>query len=378
MIEKNELKEIAESYGWNVEQCLLQRIKSGHIHDSYRLILDVKSENQETHDNEKETKSFFLQRINTSIFGDPQKLMTNIHRVSTLINSLDDPHFISLSIIPLRDGTNYANTSNGKSYRVYRFLEHYKSVSENLDLSTIKQVGENYGRFIAVLKNENPETYHVTLNDFHNINRRLSDLENAQRQASKYRREETESLLKIVSLLRIECRKIQQLIDHDTIPIRICHNDTKASNIMYNSTLQSYCVVDLDTVMPSSLLFDFGDAIRSIISDCAEDEILYQKNKLRWDLVSAFTKGFAESTVNFICDSERQHLVSSCVLLPYMMGVRFLTDYLNNDVYFTTEKPKHNLIRARNQLELAQQIHQERDKLKELIEQCFTDKNYQY
>lgn len=358
--------EITGAYGWDLKLCSIEKIDAGHINDSYRLRITFDLPKS------KQSESFFLQKINTAIFGHPDAVMSNIQKVCSKIKSISDPKFRSLTIVPDVNGSLYFTSSRGENYRVFNFLEGYRAISQQADASIIKQVGNTFGRFISVLENEKTDDYHTTLPDFHNINFRLSQLEESRKKARLERLKSVDQLFEIVISLQDECRIIQQLINQGLLPIRICHNDTKGSNIMYNMSQQSYCVVDLDTVMPSSLLFDFGDAIRSIISGCGEDDIRDNNEELKWHLVSAFSEGFFGATKHFMTDLEFKHLANACILLPYMMGVRFLTDYLNENLYFSISYNNQNLDRARNQLELAQQISRERTRLEGIIEKALT------
>ena len=358
--------EITGAYGWDLKLCSIEKIEAGHIHHSYRLRITFDTPKS------KRSESFFLQKINTAIFEHPDAVMSNIQKVCSKIKSISDPKFSSLTIVPDRNGSLYFNSSRGESYRIFNFLEGYRSISQQASTNIIKQVGSTFGKFIAALENEKTDEYNTTLPDFHNINFRLSQLEESRKIARIERLKLLQQLFEIVLSLQDECKIIQQLIDQRLLPIRICHNDTKGSNIMYNMSQQSYCVVDLDTVMPSSLLFDFGDAIRSIISGCGEDDIRDNNEELKWHLVSAFSEGFFGATKHFMTDLELKHLANACILLPYMMGVRFLTDYLNDNLYFSISYNNQNLDRARNQLELAQQISRERTRLEGIIEKALT------
>ncbi len=364
---KNDLEEIAKAYDWDVKQCTIEKIESGHINDSYRLRITFDTSKS------KRSESYFLQKINTAIFKHTDAVMSNIKKACSVITSINDSSFDSLTIVPTKNGSSYFTTSQGTCYRIFNFLEGYRSISQHASSHIVRKVGSTFGRFIAALANENADDYKTTLPDFHNINTRHHNLQKSQKLASSKRLEAAEDLFEIISLLGDKCIDIQQLLDENLLPIRICHNDTKASNIMYNMSQQSYCVVDLDTVMPSSLLFDFGDAIRSIISESAEDEIRRSNESLQWNLVSAFSDGFISAIKHLLTDVERNNLANSCILLPYIMGVRFLTDYLNEDVYFSISYEQQNLNRARNQLELARQISDELPTLESIIEKTLTN-----
>ena len=152
------------------------------------------------------------------------------------------------------------------------------------------------------------------------------------------------------------------------LPLRITHNDTKFNNILLDERDNIQCVIDLDTVMPGYVAYDFGDAVRSIINTAAEDVRDLNTIQLNIPLFQEFTRGYVGQTKLFITHMERRSLIMGVLLLPFMQSVRFLTDYLEGDVYYKTHFPGHNLQRARAQIQLFKMLEQNRNKLDKIVQ----------
>ena len=151
------------------------------------------------------------------------------------------------------------------------------------------------------------------------------------------------------------------------IPIRITHNDTKFNNIIFDDSNKAICVVDFDTIMQGSALFDFGDAIRSIANTAAEDEQDLEKVKLNLNIFEAYTYGYLDNTKELLTDTEINFLAFSACYITFIMGLRFLTDYLNGDIYYRIQYPEHNLVRARNQFKLVECMEQQNFEMNEIV-----------
>jgi hypothetical protein len=167
--------------------------------------------------------------------------------------------------------------------------------------------------------------------------------------------------------------EILRLGRNDTLPLRIVHNDTKFNNVLLDSDDHAQCVIDLDTVMPGYVAYDFGDSIRTIINTAAEDEANLDLIGLNIPLFEAYTKGYLQESVDFLAQSEIDSLIKGAMLLPYIQAVRFLTDYLDGDVYFKVQSPEHNLQRTRAQLTLVKKLEENQDTLNQIIQN-----NWQY
>ena len=205
-----------------------------------------------------------------------------------------------------------------------------------------------------------------TIPNFHNIVFRLANLDNAIAANTAHRLDKVTAEMEFVNLRREEMGRILKLGAEGSLPERIIHNDTKFNNILLDEHDQAQCVIDLDTVMPGYVAYDFGDAIRTIINSAPEDEPELNLINLNLALFTAYVRGYLQ-LADFLTETEVGSLIDGVLLLPYMQGVRFLTDYLNGDVYFKIHSPWHNLQRAKAQFQLVKKLEEAKTDLNTII-----------
>ena len=335
---------------------------SGHINDTFYI---------------KNTQSGFpdylLQRINKHVFKNVPDLMANIRHVTGHLKAECakhagmDPQKNVLTIIPTKTGDDFYKDLNGDYWRLYLFLANTKSYDLITSEKQAMDGGRAFGNFQSLLADLDATLLCETIPDFHNISNRLRVFDNAMisdsfslastvaREAAFIRERKSEMLL------------IKQWGDEGRLPKRITHNDTKFNNVLFNEDDKVQCIIDLDTVMPGYVAFDFGDAIRTIINTAAEDEAELDKIQLNIPLFMAFTQGYLKEAIDFLTPLEVESLMRGVLLLPYMQGVRFLTDHLQGDVYFKTAFVGHNLQRARAQFQLLRKLEESQEVLKGVI-----------
>lgn len=301
----------------------LDRYGSGHINETYKV----------------ETASgprYILQKINTSIFTQAELLKANVLRVTEFLKSRGIP---SLEVVA------YENP-----WRVYRFLEGYTS----RDVVSAPQQAYDVGRAFAKFQNDLATLPAPRLGEilpkFHDTPDRLRQLDEAAAKDVKGRRATVTAELAFVETWRARASKIVDLMKTGEIPERVTHNDTKINNVLIDAAGNAV-VIDLDTTMPGSALFDFGDMVRTSTAAAAEDEADLAKVFAKRDYFEALAKGYLEGA-KFLTKAERENLVFAGQLSTFEVGIRFLADYLAGDVYFHTAYPEHNLVRARNQFKM--------------------------
>ena len=207
-----------------------------------------------------------------------------------------------------------------------------------------------FGKFTNDLSALAPEKIQTVIPNFHHMTKRLDQLEMAFKNANSERLRASKSLLEFIDKHKEKMCTLDKLFSKNKLKQRITHNDTKFNNVLFDSNLKGLCVIDLDTVMPGYLHYDFGDGLRTAVSTAEEDET--DLSKITFDLfkLEAYTKGYLESTRTILNDTEKETLSLSVAIMPFIMGVRFLTDYLNNDKYYKIKYPHHNLDRSKAQL----------------------------
>lgn len=306
--------------------------------------------------------SYVLQRINHHIFKDVDLLQKNIVSVTSHIRGkleaagAADVDRKVLTFIPLRN-SDLTYYFDGESYwRVSLFIEDaftYETVNPEYSY----YAGRSFGHFEAMLADV-PDTLGETIPDFHNMELRARQLDEAVAADAVGRMAEAEvqEILKEVLVYREEMCKAERMHREGVLPKRICHCDTKVNNMMFDASGEVLCVIDLDTVMPSFVFSDFGDFLRTAANKVAEDDPRTEMVEFDMEIFKAFAKGYVESASVFLTPVELDNLPYAAALFPYMQAVRFFADYINGDTYYKIKYPEHNLVRTRNQMALFRSV----------------------
>lgn len=334
---------------------------SGHINDSYKVNTTPES-----------SPDYVLQRINHHIFSNVPELTSNILKVSNHISKklaghADLRHFKIIRLIQTRDGHFFHHDSEGNYWRLYDFVRGSISYDEVANAELAYEGGMAFGIFQFLASDIDPLSLYEILPDFHNIAKRLTKFRDTVSHNPANRAKETKQEISFVETRSEEMHTILRLGEQGRIPLRVTHNDTKFNNILFNSGNKAISVVDLDTVMPGYILYDFGDAIRTGASTAPEDEADLSKVHIDLKLFEAYSKGYLEIARSFLNRDETDHLAFSAKFMTYIIGLRFLTDYIDGDRYYKTGFPGHNLQRARAQFKLLQSMEQNFSQMQGII-----------
>jgi len=358
-----DLKTIIEQFEIKGEFRGYKVLSGGNINTTYELML---------FDGEG-IKTYVLQRINKFVFKKPDEVMENIMKVTEFIRSKylsfgENYHRQVLRYYRNKNGLPYLIDENGDYWRCYRFIEDSITYDNTVNDKVISEAGKAFGNFQKMLRDFNAETLYDTIPNFHNTRKRLTDLFHSviadECERVKQVKEELEYIVDNRNKAEILCN----MLDAGEIPLRVTHNDTKCNNVLFDiESGNSLAVIDLDTVMPGLTAYDFGDAVRSIASSCAEDEKDLSKVCFQLDKFEAFTKGFISQLKDNINEKEVESLIHGPFVITLELASRFLDDYLNGDKYFKISYPQHNLDRARCQLALAKDILAKKQQISEII-----------
>lgn len=310
------------------------------------------------------TARFILQRMNHDVFKEPILVMENIIRVTTYLKKIikqngGEPDRETLTVIPSADGKSYYKDSQKNYWRCYLFIEN-TICCETVDTPDIfYNIAFTFGRFQKMLANYPAETLHETIRGFHDTKARFEVFKQAVTKDICHRasavRDEIDFILERESLVSL----YDDLRENGELPLRVTHNDTKLNNILIDSSSgKGICVIDLDTVMPGYAINDFGDSIRFGASTAAEDEPDLTKVSCDMELFSAYAKGFIDGCGGSLTRKEIELLPLGAKMMTFECGMRFLTDYLNGDVYFKIHRAHHNLDRCRTQLKLVSDMEE--------------------
>lgn len=344
-MENNELLELCKGFGITEPIKNINQIKAGLINTTYLV---------ETQD----YKKYMVQRINTYVFKKPDELMENITAVTHFLRkrikeSGSDPERETLRFLKTDDGKSYLKLESGSTWRVYVYMDNSFTVNETEDLEVFKSAGIAFGRFMKRLNSFPAKDLHETIADFHNTPKRYTDFLESVEKDITGRKNSCLNEIKFVTDRCEDMNILMRLYEDGKIPTRVTHNDTKLNNVLFDTnTKEAFCVIDLDTVMPGMSLYDFGDSMRSGANSAKEDETDLDKVYLNLDLFTSYTEGYLSETLQCLTKAEIEYLPFSVKLMTLECGMRFLKDYLDGDIYFRTDYPEHNLVRARNQFKL--------------------------
>jgi hypothetical protein len=333
---------------------------NGHINDTY-LVKSL-------------SKNYILQRKNHLIFKDIHGMMENIIRVTTHIRAklekqgIQDIQRRVIRHLQVDDNQYYYKDNAGNFWTLFDFIPGSVSVEKISNSEQAYDTGKAFGRFQNLIADIGGRSLNETIANFHNIYFRLTNFENAINENRVDRLSGVAEWVDELQNQAEEMKTLQKLLDTKQVPLRITHNDTKINNILFDlKTGEPLCIIDLDTVMPGLIHFDFGDAMRSGASTAEEDEKDRNKIDFKLEIFEKFTDGFLSETKSFLTDLEKNYLAHAVKFMTYIMGLRFLTDYLQGDVYYKIAYPDHNLIRSINQLVLIRRINEKFDQMKKIV-----------
>jgi hypothetical protein len=342
----------------------------GHINDTYATTFE---ENGTIH-------RYILQRVNHEIFKNTIALMENVERVTRhqreqlVAQANPDADRRALRLVYAGDGLPYCRDIHGNVWRMYIFIEKASTYEFVENPRIALEAARAFGEFQKQLVNLGGERLHETIPDFHNTPKRFEALVQAVETDRENRAKDARPEIEFA--LQHEAMVDRLLEQHRAglIPERITHNDTKINNVMLDDASQEgICVIDLDTVMPGLVLYDFGDMVRTATSPSAEDEKDLSKVGMDMQLFEALVNGYLSSANDFLCDAERDCLVFSGKLITFEIGIRFLTDFLLGDVYFKVSREGHNMDRCRTQFKLVESIEDQEDDMNRVVENFDTE-----
>ena len=358
-----EIKKVIEQFDYIGEPVAIKDCNNGHINGTYFIDCEAEGKKQR----------YVLQSINTSIFKQPDCVMENVvnvtgHIKKKLVSEKKDPVQGTINIVFTKDGHYSYTDEDGNYWRSYVFIEGdcYQYADSP---ALMEKVGRAFGHFQMQLSDFDASVLHESIPDFHNTVRYLAGFKKALDADIAGRAKAVKSEIQFILDRKDNCSFIMDGIADGRFPLRVTHNDTKLNNIMMDPvTGEGRCVIDLDTVMPGSVLVDFGDAIRFGASSAAEDETDLDKVFIRLDMFEGFVKGFLEGLEGSLTETEIKALPMGAYLLTFEQSIRFLSDYLNGDIYFRTRYQEHNLDRARNQMKLVADMEAKMDEMNKIIE----------
>jgi hypothetical protein len=363
---QHDLREIYSSFLTKGSFLTAKLCGSGHIHDTY-LVKTAEINNDD----------YILQRLNNKVFKNIPELQENIERVTKHIHDKllkipgADLKRECLTVVTASSGKSWIIDENGNYWRMFIYIPDHRSYDVVDSPGKAYEGGRAIGRFQAMLADLPGKPLNETIPYFHDIGKRLekfvevlsNDIANRASNAT----DEINFILERSEKMKI----ILRLGQEGKIPLRITHNDTKFNNILLDNNDKALCLIDLDTVMPGYVHYDFGDAIRTGANTATEDEKILEKIKMNLELFEAYSEGYLSETRTTLNSVEKEYLAFSPLLITYTMAVRFLTDYLDGDNYYKIHHESHNLQRAKAQLRLVESMEQQYSKMQRIITRLY-------
>lgn len=313
-----------------------------------------------------------FQLVNTTVFPEPELVMENIRKVTEHLREAS-PHEKNLELKLTVDGSPFISQESSGLWRAFHYLDGCVAHESVTTSTQAYEAGRAFGAFLRQLEGLRAEELRATIPDFHNTPKRYASLQAAVQENKIGRAEGVKNELAFIETCVPWIHTIEHLLETGTIPTRVTHNDTKISNVLFHKESdKAVCVIDLDTVMPGSVLYDFGDLVRTTLNQSAEDAS-EESVECRLDLFQELAKGYLKAAGDTLTPVEVKHLVFSAKLITLELAIRFLTDYLDGDCYFHVTRASQNLERARNQLKLVELLIAEEDQMEYIISQIISN-----
>jgi len=311
-------------------------------------------------------KEFILQRINQNIFKTPLDIATNIHLVC---DHFKNQHPSYLFPCPRKTiaGDNMAFIENEGYFRIFPFIKNSHTVDVVSSPSQAYEAAKQFGRFTNLLSGFPVDKLKITLPDFHNLPLRYSQFETAIKEGDKERIKQSAAMISFMKDQQEVVSISEQIRNNPAFKKRVTHHDSKINNVLFDDNNKGLCVVDLDTVMPGYFISDFGDMMRTYLSPVSEEEKDISKIEIREEYFKAIAEGYLSEMEKELTTVEKRYLVYAGKFMVYMQALRFLTDYLNNDIYYGSKYDGQNFIRANNQASLLKKIIEKEKILQKMV-----------
>ena len=360
------LQEVLAAFDFGAPVVGAVRYGQGHINDTFCV---------HTQPEDAPCRRFILQRISAAAFKRPDQLMANILGVTEYLGRQirsrgGDRSREAMEVVCPRNGQLYFTDSQGGAWRLYPFVEHTVCLQTADTPELFAASGRAFGRFQQLLRDFPAGTLYETIPNFHNTEDRLEKFKAALAADRLGRAAECREEIDFVLAREADCSVALRAMREGRLPLRVTHNDTKLNNVLMDeNTGEGVCIIDLDTVMPGLVIYDFGDSIRFGANHSAEDETDLGKVSLDVELFAVYTRAFLEGAGGSLTDEEIRYLPWGARLMTLECGIRFLTDYLEGDTYFHISRERQNLDRSRTQFKLVADMEARWSELESIVGQ---------
>lgn len=366
-VDNRALEDALYAFGFGPQCSYVKPFGEGHINETYAVYMPSEGGEDEPF--------YILQRINRNVFKEPAQVMENIFGVTEYLRKVirqegGDPDRETLSYIKTKSGDNYFEDDEGQPWRCSNFISNsvcYQMVERP---EQFYQSAYSFGHFLKQLGEYPAESLHETIPNFHDTVKRFEAFSLALQRDVKNRARTCRTEIDFALARKADCGVLVSQMAEGVLPIRVTHNDTKLNNILFDADNgNGLCIIDLDTIMPGIAANDFGDSIRFGASTAEEDEPNLDNVHFDLHLYELYVKGYLEAAGDVLTDEEKKSLPWGARLMTLECGIRFLTDYLQGDVYFKMAYPEHNLVRARTQFRLVEEMEKQFEQMNKIVAQ---------
>ncbi|HEY3371409.1 MAG TPA: aminoglycoside phosphotransferase family protein [Prolixibacteraceae bacterium] len=345
---------ILKDFGIDPDKCKIKPLGDGLINSTW-IVTEISS-----------GKDFVFQKINDKVFKLPENITYNIRLVDDYLKE-KHPDYLFTSPIKATNGSDMIKSQDGGYFRLFKYV--HGSITHNELKKPVQayEAAKQFGKFTNLLSGINISDLKTTIPDFHNLSLRYEQFTDSLKNASPARYENAREGIQFLIENQNIADKYKEIIQSPEFKLRVTHHDTKISNILFNSEDKGLCVIDLDTVMPGYFISDLGDMMRTYLSPVSEEEKDFNKIEVRIDFFQAIVQGYLSEMKDELTAAEKESIVYSGKFMIYMQALRFITDYLNNDIYYGSRYEGHNLVRGLNQVSLLKRYLDQEPQLSEVV-----------
>jgi len=346
------VRDILSEYDINQDHLVFQPINNGLINQTWLV--------------KNSSKDFILQKINHNIFKNPDAIAQNVRMIA---DYLSDHNHDYLFVSPIKTKSEKEMMRiNGESYfRLLPFVKDSHTIDTVENPTQAYEAAKKFGEFTRLLSNFPVEKLQTTLHDFHNLSLRYQQFSEALEHGNKQRIQKSKELIDFIIANKKIVDTYEDILKNPSFKLRVTHHDTKISNVLFNPNDKGLCVIDLDTVMPGYFISDVGDMIRTYLSPVNEEEKDFSKIEIRDAYFAAIWKGYISEMDDELSSAEKDHFIYAGKFMIYMQAIRFLADYLNNDIYYGAKYEDQNYVRTGNQVILLKRLIENEEQLQAFI-----------
>ena len=304
-------------------------------------------------------QDYVLQRVNNKVFIKPENIADNIRLIGEYLAQHYPGYLYTMPLKTMQGEDLFVDPEAGY-FRMFPFIKDSYTINVAQAPAQAQEAAAEFGKFTRLLSGFPVEALKVTIQDFHNLSYRFSAFLVSLESGNKDRMEESKEVIQFILSQKQLVKEYEEIVSNPDFKIRVTHHDTKISNVLFDQHEKGLCVIDLDTMMPGYFISDLGDMMRTYLSPVSEEEQDFKNIEVRDDFYIAIVKGYATEMKDELTKTEKKYFVYSGKFMIYMQVLRFFTDYLNNDLYYGSNYPGHNLTRAKNQIVLLKKLSEKK------------------